>query len=334
MSGLFDSVTGSRRLLSFEVCSGMKVTEREECMNRVPITGTMKLLSCALAWTFLGNSMHGQTTPRYVDVHIHFDERASFFEDLVRVYRQQKAVACLSATREHFGKLKAAATEYRDVVVPFLWIDLDDADVVDQIDRAQEAGFKGLKIHSPLKNYDDPSYFPAFARAERYRLVTLLHTGISSRPADKVPRLKGSSARMRPMYLDTLARAFPELTLVGAHLGNPWYDEAAEAARWNPNLYFDLTGSSLIKKKDELVVFRKYFWWGPGSQAHMPENTPHAFEKLVFGTDQDPLKLEENIARYNQLFDACQVPEPVRRKVFAETLLKLLEEANKGAGRR
>jgi predicted TIM-barrel fold metal-dependent hydrolase len=132
-------------------------------------------------------------------------------------------------------------------------------------------------------------------------------------------------ARMRPMYLDTLARAFPELTLIGAHLGNPWYDEAAEATRWNPNLYFDLTGSSLIKKKDELTVFNKYLWWGQtAGQTHMPSNTPHAFEKLLFGTDDDPLKLEENIARYNQLFEACQTPEPVRRKVFAETMVRIL----------
>ncbi len=294
-------------------------------MNGVTMSNTLRLLSGVLAWVCLASWASAQAVPRYVDVHIHYEERANFFEDLVRVYREHKALACLSATREHFDKLKAAAKQYPDVIVPVLWIDLDDADVVDQIDRAHEAGFKGLKIHSPLKNYDDPSYFPAFGRAERYRLVTLLHTGISFRPDDKIPRLKGSSARMRPMYLDTLARAFPELTLVGAHLGNPWYDEAAEAARWNPNLYFDVTGSSLIKKKDELAVFRKYLWWGQGSsQAHMPENTPHAFEKLVFGTDQDPLKLEENITRYNQLFDACQVPEPVRRKVFAETIMRLL----------
>ena len=287
---------------------------------------TIRVLSLLLSLSCsVSNTLLAQNLPRYVDAHIHYDERAKFVEDLVRVYRQHQAVACLSGEREHFSKLAAAAKEYPDVIVPFLWIDLDDTDVVEQIDSAQAAGFKGLKIHSPLKNYDDPSYFPAFARAERYRLTTLLHTGISFRPSDKVPRLKGSSARMRPMYLDTLARAFPELTLIGAHLGNPWYDEAAEAARWNPNLYFDLTGSSLIKKKDELAIFRKYFWWGQGSaQTHMPQNTPHAFEKLVFGTDDDPLKLEENIARYNQLLEACQVPEPVRRKVFAETMIRIL----------
>jgi hypothetical protein len=264
-----------------------------------------------------------QTAPMYVDAHIHWSERANFIE--VRVYRKNRAVACLSAKREHFDELKAAAKKYPDVIIPFLWIDLDDGDVIAEVDRAHSAGFKGLKIHSPLKNFDDPSYFPVFARAERYRLTALLHTGISFRPADKIPRQKGSMARMRPMYLDTLARAFPELILIGAHFGNPWYDEAAEAARWNPNLYFDLTGSSLIKKKDELTVFKKYLWWGPGNdQQHMPGETPHAFEKLVFGTDEDPVELEKLIAQYNRLLDACQVPEAVRRKVFAGTMIRIL----------
>ncbi|MFN0084633.1 MAG: amidohydrolase family protein [Blastocatellia bacterium] len=278
-----------------------------------------------LVWCILAAGALAQTAPRYVDAHIHWDERANFVEDLARVYRKNHAMACLSAQREHFEELKAAAKKHPDVIIPFLWIDLDDSDVIAEIDRAHTAGFKGLKIHSPLKNYDDPGYFPAFARAERYRLVALLHTGISFRANDKIPRQKGSMARMRPMYLDTLARAFPELILIGAHFGNPWYDEAAEAARWNPNLYFDLTGSSLLKKKDELAVFKKYLWWGQTSgQQHMPAGTPHAFEKLVFGTDEDPLELEKLIAQYTRMLDACEVPESVRRKVFSETMSRIL----------
>ena len=69
-----------------------------------------------------------QTTPRYVDAHIHYEDRPNFFEDLVRIYRQHKAVACVSAKREHFDKLAAAARQYADVVIPFLWIELDDSE--------------------------------------------------------------------------------------------------------------------------------------------------------------------------------------------------------------
>ena len=53
---------------------------------------------------------------------------------------------------------------------------------------------------------------------------------------------------MRPIYLDTMARLFPAWKIHGAHLGNPWYEEASMSCRWNPNLYFDLTGSTLKKK--------------------------------------------------------------------------------------
>ena len=259
----------------------------------------------------------------YIDIHIHWNERPDFVPKLVEMYTKHNALACLSARPEHFAALLDAAKKHPSVISPILWIDLDDANVLTDVDKAHAAGFRGVKIHSPEKNYDDASYFPVFARLERYRMMALLHTGISFRPADKVPRVKGSVARMRPMYLDTLARAFPEMNIVGAHLGNPFYDEAAEVARWNPNVWFDVTGSTLIKKSDELAVFKKYLWWGLTSgQAHMPKDTPHAFEKLVFGTDNDPLDVV--IDRHNKLFDACQVPAEVRKKVFQSTASRLL----------
>jgi len=275
-----------------------------------------------LCFLLLGAAAMAQG-PAVVDIHIHLRDEPGWVDKLAAAYAKQKAVACLSARPERLTVLKEAARKHPAVISPFLWIDLDDTAVLDHIDQAQEAGFRGLKIHSPEKNYDDPSYFPVFARAERYRMVALLHTGISFRPGDKIPRLKGSMSRMRPMYLDTLGRAFPELNIVGAHFGNPSYDEAAEVARWNPNVWFDLTGSTLIKKQADLAEFRKYLWWGLTSgQAHMPKDTPHAFEKIVFGTDNDPLEVV--IERYTNLFNACQVPEAVRWKVMTGTASKLL----------
>ncbi len=276
----------------------------------------------------------GHAAPRVVDLHIHFEARPEWLEELVKVYTRAGAIACVLAERQDFEKAREAARKYPELIYPFAVVDLDATDAVALVDRARQMGFRGVKFHSPMKNYDDASYFPIYARAERYRMVALFHTGISYRPNDKIPRLVGSSARMRPMYLDTLARAFPELNIVGAHLGNPWYEEAAEVARWNPNVYFDVTGSTLIKKKDELNIFRKYLWWGQSSGgAHMPSSTPHAFEKLVFGTDEEPANLEQVLARYNALMDACQVGAEVRRKVLAETGLRLLGLEGSGSAK-
>jgi hypothetical protein len=52
--------------------------------------------------------------------------------------------------------------------------------------------------------------------------------------------------KMMPACLDAVARAFPGLNIVGAHLGAPWHEEASMMARMHPNYYVDLTGA----------------WWG------------------------------------------------------------------------
>jgi hypothetical protein len=45
---------------------------------------------------------------------------------------------------------------------------------------------------------------------------------------------------------------------------------------------------------------------------------------LVFGTDEDPDHLDTVVGRYEAMLDACKVPEESRRKVFGETLAKIL----------
>lgn len=43
----------------------------------------------------------------------------------------------------------------------------------------------------------------------------------------------------RPIYLDEVALAFPELTIIGAHLGQPWHEEMMILAWKHPNVYIE-----------------------------------------------------------------------------------------------
>src|SRR5262249_5488125 len=181
-------------------------------------------------------------------------------------------------------KLKKAAADHPDVIIPYGRISVDDRDAPNQIERMAGEGARGIKMHTPHFDWDNAYYFPLYERIDRLKLVALFHTRIAShtyRPACT------GMARMRPEYLDTIARAFPNLFMQGAHLGNPWYAEAAEAARWCPKLYFDVTGSTLTKKAKNLSTFRDYLWWEGPMQHSSPHAVP-AFEKLVFGTDEEP----------------------------------------------
>ena len=52
----------------------------------------------------------------------------------------------------------------------------------------------------------------------------------------------------------------------------------------------------------------------------MPEDALPAFQKLVFGTDQSPDGLEENIIRFNKMLDACGVSQETREKCYYGTM--------------
>lgn len=263
-----------------------------------------------------------QTRPRrfIIDSHQHYQDRPDYVDRLVEYFRPRNAMACVLTPMSGFEVMRKAAQQYPDVVIPYGRIEVDDTHALEEIDRFADAGFKGIKMHSPRLNWDDPHYFHLYERLQQRQLVALFHTGIASH-RDR-PQYT-SMSRMRPAYLDTLTRAFPELYIQGAHFGNPWYAEAAEAARWGPRLYFDLTGSSLLKLEKNLAVFKEYFWWA-GPTAHSSPHAVYAFEKLVFGSDEPPQQIDNMLTRYEALLEACDVPEESRKKIFGETMARIL----------
>ena len=207
-------------------------------------------------------------------------------------------------------------------------IKLDDPQALELVDRFHEAGFPGLgELFYPLKNYDDRSYWPIYERAEDYRMIVLFHTGIVAQADPGIPS-DISVDRMRITTLDGIARRFPKLTLIAAHLGNPDYAWAGEMARWHPNLFFDLSGSTLIKKEGDYLFFKSIFWWSSVVSSHTPKSRSHAFEKLVFGSDIFNGEIEEfdrELDRYQKMLDTCGVPAEAQANIFSGTAWRILK---------
>jgi predicted TIM-barrel fold metal-dependent hydrolase len=300
-----------------------------------PVSGRRYALSlcggvCAVALTLQAAaslatiSASQQKPPRrfVIDSHQHFRNDPDYVDKLVKTYRPRNAMACVLTPIDGLERIKQAAAQYPDVIIPYGHVNVDDPSVLSHIERFAAAGFKGIKMHRPKYDWDNFGYFPIYERLQQLNLVALFHTGIVAGNAQGEPE-QSSMARMRPSFLHTIARSFPRLRIQGAHLGNPWYEEAAEAARWSKNLYFDVTGSTLIKKERNLSVFRDYLWWeGPG--AHSASDAVYAFEKLVFGTDEPPDALDNMLGRYEAMLNACAVPEPSRRRIYGETMARIL----------
>ncbi len=281
------------------------------------------LSQAALAGLHLTMVRAQEARPRrfIIDSHQHFDPAPDYIDRLVRIYRPRNAMACVLTRIDSIEVVRRAAAEHPDVVIPYGQINVDDTTAIREVRRFAAAGFKGIKMHTPKHNWDDFSYFPIYDLLQTLGLVALFHTGIVSGSSDEPE--PSSMARMRPAYLHTIARSFPRLVIQGAHLGNPWYEEAAEAARWEKNLYFDLTGSSLLKKAKNPAIFKEYLWW-EGPTLHSSKDAVYAFEKLVFGTDEQPENLEAVMSRFEAMLDACGVPEASRQKIYGGTMARLL----------
>jgi predicted TIM-barrel fold metal-dependent hydrolase len=291
--------------------------------NRARVLASAAAFVATTAWPQATSQDRGVQPPRrfVIDSHQHYSNEPGYIAKLVSIYRPRNAMANVLTPYPYLEAVKRAAAEFPDVVIPYGRIDVDDPAALSHIEAFAKAGFRGIKMHTPRSNWDDPVYFQLYSRMEALGLIALFHTGIVQGTSDEPE--PSSMARMRPSFLHTIARSFPRLVIQGAHLGNPWYDEAAEVARWEKNLYFDLTGSSLIKKANNLAIFKEYLWW-EGPTAHSSPDAVYAFEKLVFGTDEPPESLDKVLGQYERMLDACKVPEESRRKIFAETMARLL----------
>lgn len=160
--------------------------------------------------------------------------------------------------------------------------------------------------------YDHPQYYPIYEKVVEYGMPILFHTGrllIEERQRRDVI----SRHKMDTVCLDAIARAFPELYLVGAHLGNLRYEEACSLTVKHPHIYFNLTGGT--------VRFLPYSRWRQLLMTGV-ENLRSPIEKLdlrivnkfVFGTDGPAISLL--LEFYENLFDAFDFPDETRELIL------------------
>lgn len=259
------------------------------------------------------------TPPFVIDAHVHYKANDEWEKSFIEVYTRHNAMACLMVRMDDLERGINFAKAHPDRIIPYAMIEIDEPNVLEDVRRVHAMGFKGLGEFFARNewNYDDPKYEPLWTLAEELGMPLAPHTGNLS---------NGMMARLRPAFLATIASKHPNLIIVGAHFGNPWYAEAGEAARRNKNLYFDLSGSSLIKKENNPEIWKEYLWWTPyvGKEtSHMPKDLVPAFEKIVFASDENPDALVENFRRFNKVLDANDVSDETRAKCYGLTMARI-----------
>lgn len=144
-----------------------------------------------------------------------------------------------------------------------------------ELDRQIELGAVGLKIHPVHGGFapDDIALYPAYSLCEELGLPVVFHTGMSIFSG-------AAQCYAAPELVEPVARDFPELKVVLAHGGRPWWYEAAAAqALARPNTWIEISGlppkriSSYWKESDLPLLATKFIfgsdWPGvPGIHAN------------------------------------------------------------------
>jgi uncharacterized protein len=279
--------------------------------------------------------------PRVFDTHVHYPWRARGSKlpiytadgmlDML-AYNCQRLnifkVCLLGRPGEGNDLVEKAHERYPGLIVPFAMVDPDQTDP-SAVDELAERGFRGLKIINPRRNYDDTAYFPLYAQAEKRSLVMLFHTGIVGgmidylqfppasleqaaelaremeggrryQPESEAPSWYGAG-RMQPIFLDGISVAFPELQIIGAHLGYGLYDSAAAVARWRRNVYFDISGGTVVRRH---LVERRML------------RSEVSTLKLVFGSDCDMAHMSRELTNWMQAFAELGLSAEEQDQIF------------------
>jgi predicted TIM-barrel fold metal-dependent hydrolase len=173
---------------------------------------------------------------------------------------------------------------------------------VRELERAvRDLGFIGAHAYPHWFELapDHARWYPFYAKCVELDVPVQLQVG-QSLVYTPQQRLRSVG---RPITLDAVACDFPELKLIGIHVGIPWAEEMMAMAWKHPNVYI-------------------------GSDAHSPKYWPAAFvkyidtygqDKVLFGTDYPVLDFE----RTRDEVEALGLRAGPKKKLLRDNALRL-----------
>ena len=142
-----------------------------------------------------------------------------------------------------------------------------------------EHGFKGLRIVQWLWELpcSHALYYPLLAECVELDVPVCLQVGHTG------PLRSSESGR--PFHIERIALDFPDLKIVGGHIGYPWTTEMIAVATKFPNVYIDTSAYIPKRYPRELVDYMK----------------GHGGNKVMFGTNYPMITPEKCMSQLDVL---------------------------------
>lgn len=146
---------------------------------------------------------------------------------------------------------------------------------------------------------DHARYYPIYAKCAELGVPIQMQVGHCLRYSEERPLQSVG----RPITLDTIACHFPELRLVGIHIGWPWVEEMISVAYKHPNVYIGSDAYAPAYWSKQFVHFIDS--WGS--------------KKVIFGTDFpviDPESARKDI-------EELEIREESKRRFLRDNVIDL-----------
>ena len=168
-------------------------------------------------------------------------------------------------------------------------------------DAIKNMGFVGAHLYPHWYELapDHAKYYPFYAKCCELNVPIQMQVGQSMVYSQEY-RTKSVG---QPIALDAVACDFPELKLIGIHVGIPWHDEMISMAWKHENIFI-------------------------GCDAHRPKYWPKSFihylnsygqDKIIFGTDFPVLEFKKTIDD----IDALGLKSEVRKKLLRDNVIRI-----------
>ena len=172
-------------------------------------------------------------------------------------------------------------------------------DLAGELKRIADAGLPGVKIHGDYQRLfvdDEERAFPIYEILQTLGLMVLFHAGIDIGIPDPV--------HASPQRIARVHEAFPDLTLIVAHMGGFRQWDQVETFLIGKPLYLD-TSFVMGHAPDALIV-------------RMMRN--HGYERILFASDGPWMDSRAQVAWVASL----PIPEEAREQIFYHNARKLL----------
>jgi predicted TIM-barrel fold metal-dependent hydrolase len=150
----------------------------------------------------------------------------------------------------------------------------------------RELGFKAVHCYPHWFGHrvDEPIYYPIYAKCAELGVPITLQVGQQSGRS-------GARLAAKPSWLDPVAADFPELTIIGLHIGSPWVDEMIALCKCYENVYIIADGHHPNTWEPQLIDYMH----GRGRYAQ------DGVTKVMWGTDWPIQVFDESLAEVRAL---------------------------------